>query len=343
MSKQSPYGGGNVKKVVPVVLALAITGCATTNIQNPGLFEPVQLEPSEVMPSKEELAGKPARVVVFNADDGDINLAKTARLGATISGEIEKYLSKADVELVDRSLAAKLQEELMLAEMHGRTDYTGPAVADIAIVSAITQASVSSSFTEAKRWQDKKGKWHSTSAKCSYSSDVAGTIRVYKMPSMQPIALVDLEGKTSTSEETRYSQCPVNQAGAEGLARTAATNGVAAARAKLKNNFAPRGYITEHRFIKNKHIIKINIGSKRGLKTGDRVQVMTVSRSFDPLSNKESIETTPLGTGRVTNQIGNNFAWIIVDKKIADQIRLGQPVQATFSIPIWETMARRIN
>lgn len=332
-----------MKKVVPVVLALAISGCATTNISNPTTFEPLQLEPSEVMPTKDELAGKPARVVVFNADDGDIALAKRARLGATISGEIERYLSRADVELVDRSLAEKMREELVLAEMHGRTEYTGPEVADYAIVSSITQATTGSSFTEARVWQDKKGKTHRTPAKCKYSSGVAGTIRVYKMPAMQTIAFVDLEGRSSSDQETRHSQCSLNQAGGDGLARAAATNGVANARAKLKNHFAPRGYITEHRFIKNKHIVKVNIGSARGLKTGDRVQIMTVSRSFDSLNDRESVETSPLGTGRVTNQISSNFAWIIVDKKIADNIRLGQPVQAIYNIPFTERVLGYFN
>lgn len=319
-----------MKRAILLALALALSGCASTAIKNLDALEPIPLEPNEIMPTKAELAGQPLRVVVFEADDGDIALAKSARVGGTIAREIEKYLNATGVELVDRSIAVKLQEELMLAEMQGQSDYAGPEVADFAIVGAISQTAAGSSFTESRRWQDKQGKWHRIPAKCSYNAEVAGTVRIYRMPSMQPVETLNLDGRSSSSEETRTSGCPIYRESAEGMARAAATHGIRRISAALQNHFAPRGYVMERRSGNGKHIIKVTLGRKQRLEQGNVVKIMNLTRTINPLTHEESIESYELGTGRVSDQIGNDFAWVIVNSDIVGKIRLGQPVQIKY-------------
>lgn len=311
-------------------LTLVMAGCASTKIPDIAALDPVGLEPGEVMPSKAELAGNTPRVVVFEADHGNINLAKSAHVGGTIAREIEKHLAETNVELIDRSLATKLQQEIALAEMHGKSDYTGPEIADFAIVGAISQAAVGSSFTEARTWQDKKGKWHRTPAKCNYSAEVTGNIRIYKMPAMRPVEMMNLEGSASSSEETRSSNCGISRTGAEQMARAAATRGINRLSTDLKNQFAPRGYIVEQRSGNGKHIVKVTLGRKHGLKQGNTLVIQNVSRTVNPLTNEESIEIFTLGNARASDQIGSDSAWIIVDEKITDKIRLGQPVRLQY-------------
>lgn len=320
-----------MKKVALLsVLALAMTGCAGTSIKNFDAMAPVSLQPSEIMPSKAELAGSKPRVVVFEADHGEITLAKSARVGGTIAGELEKHLGATHSELVDRKLATRLQKELALAEMHGKSGYTGPEVADIAIVGVVTQASAGSSFTEAQRWQDKNGKWYESAAKCNYSGEIAGSIRVYQMPEMQAVKSLELKGSASSSQETRNSNCPLSENGAQRLVQAAASRGVNALRVDLQNIFAPRGYVIEHRSGNGQNIIKVSMGSNHGLKPGNSLEILNLTHSTNPLTNKTSVDVFKLGTARVSDQIGSDTSWMIIDSEIADKIRLGQPVQMQF-------------
>lgn len=159
-----------MKRIALLTMALAMAGCSSTTIKNLDAMQPVSLQPSDIMPSKTALAGKAPRVVVFDADHGTSDLAKSSQVGGTIAREIEKHLGATHVELVDRKLASKLQDELRLAEMRGKLEYQGPEIADIAIVGVISDASSGSSFTESSSWQDSKGRWQTTPAKCNYSA-----------------------------------------------------------------------------------------------------------------------------------------------------------------------------
>ena len=320
-----------MKKVALLTMALAMAGCSSTTIKNLDAMQPVSLQPSDVMPSKAELAGGKPRVVVFEAEDGDIALAKSARVGSTIASEIEKHLAATNVELVDRKLANKLRKELALAEMHGKAEYQGEQVADFAILGVVSQAAAGAQFTEGKRFVDNKGNTVTIAPSCKYSGDVAGSVRIYKMPSMRPVTTEELAGSAYSSEDVRYSQdCAISKTGAEQFARDAAARAVARMRTQLQNQFAPTGFVIEQRANKDQVVVKVTLGGKHGVKEGDTVEIMNVTRMNNPLTNQTSIETFKLGSARVSNQIGSESAWIIIDEEIAEKIRIGQPVRLQF-------------
>ncbi|WP_027588859.1 hypothetical protein [Pseudomonas sp. RL] len=320
-----------MKKVALLTMALAMAGCSSTTIKNLDAMEPRALLNSDVMPSKAELAGGKPRVVVFEAEDGDIPLAKSARVGSTIASEIEKYLAATNVELVDRKLANKLRKELALAEMHGKAEYQGEQVADFAILGVVSQAAAGAQFTEGKRFVDNKGNTVTIAPSCKYNGDVAGSVRIYKMPSMRPVTTEELSGSTYSSEDVRYSgDCALSQTGAEQFARNAATRAVERMRTNLQNQFAPTGYVIEQRVSKDQVAVKVTLGGKHGIKQGDTVEITNVTRMNNPLTNQTSIETFSLGTARVSNQIGSESAWILVEEEIAEKIRIGQPVRLQF-------------
>lgn len=329
-----------MKKVALLTMALAMAGCSSTTIKNLDAMQPVSLQPSDVMPSKAELAGGKPRVVVFEAEHGDIALAKSARVGSTIASEIEKHLAATNVELVDRKLANKLRKELALAEMHGKAEYQGEQVADFAILGVVSQAAAGAKFTEGKQFVDKKGNTVTIAPSCKYNGEVAGSVRIYKMPSMRPVTTEELSGSAYSSEDVRYSQdCAMSKTGAEQFARNAATRAVARMRTNLQNQFAPTGFVIEQRANEDQVVVKVTLGGKHGVKQGDTVEIMNVTRMDNPLTKQTSIETFKLGTARVSNQIGTESAWIIIDEEIAAKIRIGQPVRLQFKKGMFEHMA----
>lgn len=329
-----------MKKVALLTMALAMAGCSSTTIKNLDAMEPRALLNSDVMPSKAELAGGKPRVVVFEADHGDIELAKTARVGSTLANEIEKHLAATNVELVDRKLANKLRQELALAEMHGKAEYQGEQVADFAILGSLSQVSVGSTFTEARQYQDKKGNLVTIAPKCNYNGEVAGSVRIYKMPSMRPVTTEELSGTSYSSEDARSSRdCAMSKTSAEQFARDAAVRAVARMRTNLQNQFAPTGYVIEQRVSKDQVAVKVTLGGKHGIKQGDTVEITNVTRMNNPLTNQTSIETFTLGTARVSNQIGSESAWILVEEEIAEKIRIGQPVRLQFKKGLFDHVA----
>src|SRR5690606_11458752 len=325
-----------MKRIALLTFALAMAGCSSTTIKNLDLLQPMPLARSEVMPSPAELSGGMPRVVVFEAEDGDIELARKARVGGTIASELEKQLASTYVELVDRKLASKLRQELALAEMQGKAEYQGEQVADYAILGVVSQAAVGSFFSEGQQYVDKKGNVITIPPACRYEGRIEGSVRIYKMPSTRPLATEALDGVVSSSEETRTGRCSLGTSGADQFARQAATRAVARLRTNLQNHFAPTGYVIEQRGNEDQVVVKITLGSRHGLKEGDTVEITNSVRSINPLTNQITVETAPLGTARVSNLITSETAWIIIDKELADRIRIGQPVRPRYKKGFFE-------
>ena len=165
--------------VISCMSSLAfLGGCASYKIENFDAYSQTTMPQADVMPSVEELKNKKTKIVVFNADDSNIDLAKNAKAGYSIATTLEKHLSEAGTEIVDRNIAKKLQNEIQLAEVKGKSTYQGPSIADYAITGNVSAANIGSKFYERSQWTDKKGKVYVTPAKCKYTAQVLSLIHI---------------------------------------------------------------------------------------------------------------------------------------------------------------------
>lgn len=302
------------KNLLLPLAALILAGCVSgpEPSQEEVLFGYLEELPhNEVMPTEAQLAGSGPRVVVFETDNAGIELAKSARTGQVVTGEIERLLAGTEVELVDRQLATKLGEELQLAEMRGNNDYQGEQIADFAILARLSHVGVDSSVT---------------ASGCSFSGDVAGTVRIYRIPSMRPVATETLEG-SAKGAEGRVDGCAISSNRAQQLTRESAVRGVSVLQGRLHQLFAPTGYVIEKR-ISAETFVKITLGTRHNLKAGDTVEIMEVIRTTNPLTKRETIETAVLGTGLVSGSLlRSESAWISLQPGITEKVRFGQPVR----------------
>jgi len=312
-----------------LISLIFLSGCGAT-IGNIAAYQPCDLSPCDVLPSAELLKSEKPKVVVFDFNENEIDTAENAKLGKTIPGHVETQLAEGNaIDLVDRKVAEKLQQEIMMAELEGTRVYDGPAVANFAISGSVDNAGFSNRFQEAYTTTDKKGNTYYHQAKFIYTAEVKGKIKIYEIPSMKVVKVISFSDSAQRNEETRNSRA--GEVRDDELVRKAATDGIKSARLELKNFFARKGYILEKRTKDNNTIFKVSIGTDEGIKSGDTCQIFSVNKSVNPLTKEETVDEISLGEGRVSEQVGPNYAWLVVKEDELQQApRLGDFVKVTY-------------
>jgi hypothetical protein len=321
------------RHIIFVGILLLMGGCTSLDIKDFDAWQPVDLEKSELAPT--DLANSKFVVANFREppDPRVKGISSLANLASLMMGTTEKYLTDAGIEVVSRNDAQKLLGEVQLAEQKGKVGgYKGPVIAQYVIVGHIDSVDTSAEFQEASEYVTKKGERIYTPPKCKYEANVTGTIRVYTVPKLIIAKSVSMRGTDNTSEDSR-GNCENNPAKLTALIREAGDEALYDASTKFQNFFAPHGYIIEMRKSPNgkDSIIKVTIGSNRGLKIGKTVEVFTKTLQNNPLTEESTQEERKVTTGRVTNQVGESYAWIMLDEpELANRLKIGDYVKMKF-------------
>ncbi len=344
-------------KIKILILALILGSCAPT-IKDFNKYQKQFISQTEFMPSEENLEGKPPKVVVFEFDEANIDTAKQADLGNTISKTVEATLSKNRLaEIVDRKSAAKLQKEVQLAEMHKTGAYKGPRVADYAISGGIANADYASKYSSGSTYiNPKNGQLISIPPKYTYTSNVSGNIKIFELPSLQVVETIEMKGKSVRSENVQtdggFSLGGIKIGGEDvagvqrddGMVRKAGEDAVDEASVDIQNFFAKKGYILEKRAHDKKSIFKINIGSADGIKHGDKFEVIGQYETQNAISGKTEIERRIIAKGRVSQLIDPKNCWIVLDEKDQENaVRIGDMVKIKYTKSILKSAMKMAN
>lgn len=332
-------------KIFPsLFIIVSICSCAPT-IKNFAKYQKQFLTETQFMPSEDNLEGKAPKVVVFEFDEANIETAKQADLGNTIAKSVEGVLaSNRLAEIVDRKSASKLQKEVQLAEMNKTGAYKGPRIADYAISGAISNADYSSKYSSGSTYiNPRNGQVISIPPKYIYSSNVAGNIKIFELPSLQVVEAIEMKGKNVRSENVQTNgglslggikiggDDVAGQSKDDGMVRKAGQDAIEEASTDIKNFFAKKGFIMEKRVFDNKTIFKINIGSIDGVKHGDKLEITSQFEVENPISGKTEIERRIIASGKVSQLIDPKSSWIILDDKDQESaIRLGDAVKLKY-------------
>jgi len=297
------------------------------------------------MPSKAALAGGKSRVIIFGLDD-----KKWPGAGEEVADKVTKELNATNnVVIVDRALASQLGKEIQLAETKGRTGYKGQDVADYAITGKITDGAAGIKYTASSSYQDKAGKTHYVPAKCTTSGSAAFSLKIVQLPSLEVIKTIDVEATASSTQDADtgwwHSNCVrIDQGVANGIVSAATSNAVQKARTELKNQFAPSGYVIERRRLDKTSIFKTTLGTAAGAKQDLTAGVIRSSTEKSPLTGETNTEQLNIAEGVISDQIGNNFSFLIVaDLEKADQILLGDKVQVKYEESFMDKVNRLKN
>lgn len=325
-----------------VGIVLLMGGCTSLDIKDIEGLSPVDMLRAELAPTKAQVvsvATKPKVVVDKFREPSDHRvreLSSLANLANVLTGTTEKYLTQAGIELVSRSEAQNLLGEVKLAEQQGKVGgsggYQGLQVAEYVIVGRIDSVDTSAKFQEAYEYQDKEGKRVRIPPKCKYRADVTGKLHIYTVPQLRVAKSVNVRGNANKTEDSR-GRCDKNPTSSTSIIREAGEDAVEGARIEFQNFFAPKGYVIEMRSSKDgkQYFIKVTIGKKRGLKRGEAVEIFTKTLQKNPLTEEVAEEERKITTGKVTNQVGESYAWIILDEpELAKRIKIGDYIKMKF-------------
>ncbi|MBP7709902.1 MAG: hypothetical protein KA100_02400 [Rickettsiales bacterium] len=331
-------------KLKHLALILLTASCSTT-IKNFDQYQKQFLTKTEFMPTKENLENKPPKIVVFAFDENENQIATQTQLGNSIANNVENILAQNRLaELVDRKAGAKLQKEIALAEMNKTGSYKGPKIAEYAISGSISNAAFNSKYSSGSTFiNPKNGQVISIPPKYTYSSDVAGNLKIYELPSLTVVQAIEFSGRKTRSENVQQDG-GLNLGGLQiggkqvkgadrddGLVRKAGEDAVSNISIDLKNALAKKGYILEKRTLDKKVIFKISLGSNDGLKQDDKFEVTGQYEIENAITNESEVEHRIIGAGSVSNLIDPKSAWVVLDdEKQAEKIRLGDVVKMKY-------------
>jgi hypothetical protein len=304
LSRRRALAGG-------LVGLLALGGCANVVIEGGAAnWAEATLAAADVVPANTDPSRR-TRVVVLPSDDSPS--AKGAGLAAVASAGLESILGAGGVEVVERNLAGRLDQELKLAELKGSGTYGGPDVADYAIRVVMGTAGWSSTYVQPTSYTNPKtNQTTTTPGGYTHKGTSSMTLRIYALPSLKLVESFPVEGSVSNA----LQPAAAGPANANGLMRSATEGGIKSKRSQVLNEFAPKGYITERRTKGKQSIFRVQLGKNTGTKMGDTVEIWTIQKVGS------SLDEVSLGKGRMSNIVGNEGSWILVDdEKVAARVR----------------------
>ena len=324
--------------------AAFLGGCATGSKSGGAVLslQDAPMEDAPVMPTKLQIeramSGRRTRVVVMQPEEAAA--ARGAGLPAVAVATLEHMLG-AGVEIVDRSVAGRLDTELKRAEMAGSGNapaYSGGDVADYAISVVMGVAGVTSTEVPASQSVDKKtGKAVYTARSFTHRARSSMTVRVFEMPSLRLVSSVPMDSTVTALAQPS----PPTPAQAFELMRKATENTINDNRGEILNDFAPRGYATERRVKGDLSYIRTTLGRRTGAKTDQEVEIVRLQTSTDPLTKKASVNEAVIATGVVSDDISDDHSYVAVtDKKEAARVRKGDIVRTKFNLSPTEIKAQ---
>ncbi|MEF3191868.1 MAG: hypothetical protein K6347_04885, partial [Campylobacterales bacterium] len=310
----------------------------------------VQLEPTKFMPTLEQMRAEKSKVVIFPIDE-KAPLAKKAGAGSVATGEVEKYLLEAgSVELVDRSAAEKMKDELALIELSGKGEISSPQIADYAVMGEISSVQISSMFWPSGKpgkqmvgavLQQLTGIEVENPPEYEYTASVKGKLKIFQLATAKMIKTIELDDDKSITKLPLalgwiVTNIPPNLPESEeiGLITGAASDAVESARFDLKNFFSRKGYVLEKRTSPDgKHFIfLVSFGTSDGAKEGEEVVIYTLEESASKLGGPTTVEEVPIGKAKIADILKSNECWIHTDDAaLAERIKMGDYVKIHYS------------
>lgn len=299
-----------------------LSGCAVNGVCTPDTKVPME---KSAVPAKTSTSSK----VIVLPVEADFKDPAVKRIQATMLGALEGQVIATGTTLVDRKIANKLKAEIKLAEQNGRYNSKGVPVADYAVITQLNSSEISKEFHEAYTYKDKKGNYHKVPAKCTFTSNVKGVMKVYSLPDMQLVKLVDLKGDEYNSTETRNSSCPINNATYTSMAVKASEEAVKYSN-DLKEMLAASAPVLEMRQCeKFGPMVRIGVGSKRNVTP--KTDVVFSSR----MKSDAGVETFQIGEGYVIDNkadaVKPDYSWVAIKEELALKIKEGDSAKLKFA------------
>lgn len=302
-------------------VAIVLGACKSTSVDLASA-QTVNLPLAAFAPTPEEMRAE-QRVVILPPE---YDTAAGEYASRQLYANIEQALIRSGTRVLERERAESMAAELIAAEQTGQFRTDGPQAANIVLFSRVTNAGWGSSHTARDSYTDRRGNRQTTPAYCRYSGSVRVQVRAYELPDMLPIETFDLEGSTSSREDSTNRNCPVSDGHAASLISNAVEDALAQQQTAIANAMAPSFYVTERRNADSGKIalFRITADSSRGAQEGRDVEIFRRELRTDTLTQQEYMEEILIASGVISSQVDRNGSFVIIrDTDQADRIQAG--------------------
>ncbi|CDT36226.1 hypothetical protein AB4517_03535 [Vibrio sp. 10N.222.52.C3] len=304
------------KTLMASAVITGLTGCV---IKEDVVCTPdtrVDIETAEIqIPSSENM-----KVVVLPVDI-DFENSASKKIQSAMRNAIETQIDETGANLVDRKIANKVKGEIKLAEQSGRLSTKGVPIADYAIITEVTHADLSTSFSERRTYKNDDGETVEIAPSCSYDFDVEAVAKVVVLPSMEVVKRIKLEGDEYSSTETNNSRCPVSNATYGSMAAKAAAEAVNYS-TELNKMLAASAPVLEMRQCEAGTQVRIAMGKNQKIKPGADILFSNAMKSMEG-----ETEIHPIGEGYVVNNeqnaVTNKYSWVVIDEEVSLKVKQG--------------------
>lgn len=333
------------------LLAVVMTGCGSIKVSLSEFPEDTtsMMDPAAKMPTESILKASQDRtkVILLQSEQSTSGGQAYQELTDALTRQVAATLGEGGVEIVDRSLAGKLDQEIKMCELQGSGkcgSQLEPSVARYAVKATITNASYAPTLIPAQRMTggdttfaiaaasypgfverlavDGKNDQIIIKPHFNHVAQVSTAVRVYEVPSLREIKAVTSSG---ADNQRTADRAPLESQLLLASLKTAVES--TEAKADLLNVFAPRGFVIGRRTNGKKMIFKVSMGSAQGLLPGARVVVVSEQDSTNPITKKSSTDLIDVVKGRVSELVLTSEAWIIPDDdEKAGKVSLGDQV-----------------
>ncbi|WP_369919887.1 hypothetical protein AB8E32_15000 [Marinomonas polaris] len=316
--------------LVAMIISIALlTGCTSRQIKDTtGVNILLTDIPPEDKELKAQMNGEGRKIILAPVE---YSAPANSEIASKVYDDLSQRLLKSGNTVVDRALAAKLKNELLAAEVSGQFRTSGPAVAEIALMTKITHLSYGSTFHKAHSWKSKSGEWKKRDAYCSFSGKAHLNLRAYKVPSMDLINTYEYEGSARTTVDTSRSSCPISNASLYNLFNKSLSKAIKNGSGETLNDLAPEAYVIERRDFEggSESIFHVTIGKKSGATEDAVVKFYRKEKRITPITNETRIDKVLLGEGEIFAEgITDQGSYVYVDdEELIDELRIGDVVK----------------
>lgn len=303
------------KTLVAGAVLATLSGCASVSeVCTPDTR--VEIEAADIqLPSSDD-----TKVVVLPVDLEFKNSA-SKKMQAAMRNALETQIDATGANLVDRKIANKVKGEIKLAEQSGRLSSKGVPIADYAVITEITRADLSTSFSERRTYENDEGETKVVPASCSYDFDVEAIAKVVALPSMEVMKRIKLEGDFYSSSETSNSRCPVSESSYGSMAAKAAAEAVEYS-TDLGQMLAASAPVLEMRQCAAGTQVRIAMGNQKKIKPGTDILFSNAMKSMEG-----ETEIFPIGEGYVVNNevnaVTDKYSWVVIDEEVSLKMKKG--------------------
>lgn len=146
---------------------------------------------------------------------------------------------------------------------------------------------------------------------CNYNGSVSGTLAVYKIPKTVRENSIRFEASDTSSSEGPCQSDSYNPQ----IIKSAFEKAIRAVKAEFQNLLAVDTYVLAKRVDREskKEIFQISAGKNLNLRPGVVMRFMHIDKTSDPMSGQVIDQETMVGQGTVTDKIGANRSWVLVE------------------------------